>query len=200
MYLNEIKKGITTENPLFIQVLGLCPSLAVTTSLKNAIGMGVAFTAVLIFSNIIISSIRKSIPDNVRIPVFIVIIASFVACIEMLMNAYFPAIYVSLGIFLPLIVVNCIILARAESFASKKSPFLSFLDALGMGIGFSGALILIASIRELLGNGTLLDIAVLPSSFQPLIIMILPPGAFITMAFIFATINIIARNRRKVEG
>ncbi len=195
-YLKELSKGLLKENPLFAQVLGLCPALAVTTSAANALGMGVAFSLVLIFSNLIISSIRKLVDDSIRIPVYIVVIASLVTIIEMLMHAYAPDIYASLGIFIPLIVVNCIILGRAESFASKMNPFFSLLDAVGMGLGFTAALVAVASVREILGNGTFLGIALFGESFQPLLIMVLPPGAFITMAFVFATINMLQRRQK----
>lgn len=194
---NELTKGIIKENPLFIQVLGLCPALAVTTSAVNAIGMSIAFTLVLIFSNFIISSIRKLVDDSIRIPVYIIVIASLVTIIEMLTHAYVPAVYTSLGIFIPLIVVNCIVLGRAEAFASKNNPLASVLDAMGMGMGFSMALIVVGSIREILGSGTLLDIPLFGESFQPLLIAVLPPGAFITMAFVFATINAVQNRKRK---
>ncbi len=196
---NELTKGLIKENPLFVQILGLCPALAVTTSVTNAVGMGVAFSLVLICSNFIISSIRKLVADSIRIPVYIVVIASLVTSIEMLMHAYAPDVYISLGIFIPLIVVNCIILGRAESFASKNDPLRSILDALGMGLGFSLALVLVAAVREIAGNGTFLNIPLFGESFQPLLIMVLPPGAFITMAFVFAALNL-AQNRRQKGG
>ena len=158
--LPEFTKGIIRENPLFVQLLGVCPALATTSSLTNALGMGAAFTAVLIGSNLIISALKKFIPANIRIPAYIVVIASLVTVTEMLMNAYVPAIYESLGIFIPLIVVNCIILGRAEAFASKNGLWLSFQDAVGMGIGFTLALSAIGACREFFGAGTLLGHAV----------------------------------------
>lgn len=197
----ELTKGIFAENPLFVQVLGTCPSLAVTTSVENAIGMGVAFTAVLICSNFVISLLRKSVPADIRIPSYIVVIASFVTMIEMIMNAFAPALYASLGIFIPLIVVNCIILGRAEAFAGKNSPLPSIFDGIGMGIGYTIAIILISSIREIMGAGTFLGASILGASFQPILIMILPAGAFITMGFLFAAINYRkVRQAAKKEG
>lgn len=193
---DEFTKGIIRENPLFVQILGLCPALAVTTSATNAVGMSVAFSLVLICSNFIISSIRKLVEDSIRIPVYIIVIASLVTIIEMLTHAYAPHIYTSLGIFIPLIVVNCIILGRAEAFASKNDPFSSVLDALGMGLGFSLALILVGSVREILGNGTIFDYQLFGAGFDPLLIIVLPPGAFITMAFVFAGINVLQKHRR----
>ena len=165
--LPEFTKGIIRENPLFVQLLGVCPALATTSSLTNALGMGAAFTAVLIGSNLIISALKKFIPANIRIPAYIVVIASLVTVTEMLMNAYVPAIYESLGIFIPLIVVNCIILGRAEAFASKNGLWLSFQDAVGMGIGFTLALSAIGACREFFGAGTLLGHAVARTAADP---------------------------------
>lgn len=183
---SELNKGIIKDNPLFVQLLGVCPALATTTSLDNAIGMGAAFSLVLIGSNLIISAIKSLIPDNIRIPCYIVVIASLVTVIEMLMNAYVPDLYSALGIFIPLIVVNCIILGRAEAFANQHGLWSSLQDAVGMGIGYTLALTVIAGIRELLGSGTLFGVSVLGESYQPILLMILPPGAFITMGFVFA--------------
>ncbi|HCP14714.1 MAG TPA: electron transport complex subunit RsxE [Peptococcaceae bacterium] len=191
----EFTKGIIAENPLFVQVLGTCPSLAVTTSVNNALGMGVAFTAVLVCSNLVISLLRKAVPSDIRIPSYIVVIASFVTMIEMIMNAFAPALYASLGIFIPLIVVNCVILGRAEAFAGKNPALPSIADGLGMGVGYTLAIVAIASIREVLGAGTFLGISILGSAYQPALIMILPAGSFITMGFLFAGMNIY--NRRK---
>lgn len=197
----ELTKGIFVENPLFVQVLGTCPSLAVTTSVNNALGMGVAFTSVLVFSNLFISFLRKAVPEDIRIPSYIVVIASFVTMIEMIMNAFSPALYASLGIFIPLIVVNCIILGRAEAFAGKNPPLPSIFDGIGMGIGYTIAITLISSIREILGAGTFMGIHILGASYQPILIMILPPGAFITMGFIFGGINHYKRRKAvKKEG
>ena len=196
--LKELTKGIIKENPLFVQLLGVCPSLATTGSLTNALGMGAAFTMVLIGSNLIISAIKSFIPEQVRIPSYIVVIASLVTVIEMLMEAFVPDIYAALGIFIPLIVVNCIILGRAEAFASKHGLWSSLQDAVGMGIGFTLALAIIATFRELLGTGKLLGIPVLGAAYQPMLILILPAGAFITMGFVFAAVNYL-RQRNEVR-
>ena len=189
--LPEFTKGIIRENPLFVQLLGVCPALATTSSLTNALGMGAAFTAVLIGSNLIISALKKFIPANIRIPAYIVVIASLVTVTEMLMNAYVPAIYESLGIFIPLIVVNCIILGRAEAFASKNGLWLSFQDAVGMGIG---------SCREFFGAGTLLGHAVALPGTQPVLLLILPAGAFLTMGLLFGALNYIKARREVNHG
>lgn len=187
-------KGVVKENPTFRLVLGMCPTLATTTSLENAIGMGAATTFVLCGSNVVVSILRKVIPESVRIPCFVVIIASFVTIIDLLMQAYTPALTEKLGIFIPLIVVNCIVFARAESFASKNSPIFSFFDGLGMGVGFTAALSIIASVREILGTGTLtvwgnLHIS-LPAAISPnIILFILPAGGFLTLGCILAMIN-----------
>lgn len=187
--LHDLTKGILKDNPLFVQLLGVCPSLATSTSLTNAIGMGCAFTFVLFFTNMIIAAIRKLIPDQIHIPCYIVVIASVVTVLEMLMNAFLPALYAALGVFVPLIVVNCIVLGRAEAFAADHGVVASGLDAIGMGIGFTFALTCIAFFRELIGSGKLFDIMVLPTSYQPVLIFILPAGAFLTMGFVFATVN-----------
>ena len=196
--LPEFTKGIIRENPLFVQLLGVCPALATTSSLTNALGMGAAFTAVLIGSNLIISALKKFIPANIRIPAYIVVISSLVTVTEMLMNAYVPAIYESLGIFIPLIVVNCIILGRAEAFASKNGLWLSFQDAVGMGIGFTLALSAIGACREFFGSGTLLGQAVALPGTQPVLLLILPAGAFLTMGLLFGALNYI-KSRREVN-
>ncbi len=184
-----LKRGIILDNPAFVQAIGMCPLLAVTTSAENGIGMGLATTAVLIASNFIISLIKNFIPDKVRIPSYIIVIASFVTLIQLLLQAYLPALNASLGIFIPLIVVNCLILARAEAFASKNNPVDSVLDGIGMGLGFTFALFIIGSIREVLGNGTLLGLTLIPESIPRTIIFILPPGAFFTLGFIMAFLN-----------
>jgi electron transport complex protein RnfE len=186
--LGEFTKGIIKENPIFVMALGLCPTLAVSTSVNNAIGMGAAATFVLLCSNIIISLIKNIIPKKVRIPCYILVIASFVTIVDMTMNAYLPDLHESLGLFIPLIVVNCIILGRAEAFASRNNLTHSILDALGMGLGFTFALILIAAIREFLGTGSILNIPILPSSYQPVVAAILPPGAFITIGLLMGLI------------
>ncbi len=194
-----IKNGIIDENPTFIQVVGMCPTLAVTTSMINGIGMGLSTTAVLICSNLVISLIRKFVPDEVRIPCFVVVIASFVTIIQMLLQAYLPSLNASLGVFIPLIVVNCIILARAEAFACKNNPIASIFDGIGMGLGFTMALTLIGTVRELLGSGSLLGVTVLPEAFPRTILMILPPGAFFTLAFLIAGFNAL-RNKAKKDA
>jgi len=188
-FSERLKNGIVTENPLFVQVLATCPTLAVTSSVQNAIGMGLASTAVLIGSNLFISILRKVIPDKVRIPAYITIIASFVTLIEFLLHGFVPVLYNSLGIFIPLIVVNCVILGRAEAYASKNKVLPSVYDAIGMGLGFTVALVILGSIRELLGAGSLFGFKVLGNSFEPAIIMILAPGAFITLGIIMALLN-----------
>ncbi|MCR4923968.1 MAG: electron transport complex subunit E [Lachnospiraceae bacterium] len=189
--------GIVTENPTFVLMLGMCPTLAVTTSAVNGLGMGLTTTAVLVLSNMVISLLRKLIPDSVRIPAFIVIIASFVTIVEMLLEAYLPSLYDSLGIYIPLIVVNCIILGRAEAFASKNNLIASFFDGLGMGLGFTLGLTSIGIVRELLGNGEIFEIAVMPKGYQPLTIFILAPGAFMVLAFLVALLNKLREKKGK---
>ena len=188
--LERLSNGIIKENPIFTQVIGMCPTLAVTTSVGNAVGMGLATTVVLICSNATISLVRKVIPAKIRIPSFIIIIASFVTIIELLLEAYVPGLYSSLGIFLPLIVVNCLILARAEAFASKNDVVTSIFDGLGMGLGFTVALSVLGGVRELLGAGTLLNFQVMPVAYQPAIIMILAPGAFFALGILMALLNV----------
>ncbi len=192
--------GLIKENPTFVLMLGMCPTLAVTTSAINGVGMGLTTTVVLIMSNIIISMLRKVIPDGVRIPAFIVVIASFVTIVELLLKAYIPSLYESLGLYIPLIVVNCIILGRAESYASKNNVFYSAFDGLGMGLGFTFALTCIGLIRELIGNGTVFDMAVLPESYEPLTIFILAPGAFFVLAFLVALMNKLKLMKGKDTG
>ncbi len=189
--MREMFKKIISENPVFVLLLGMCPTLAVTTTASNAIGMGLAATVVLIGSNVVISCLRKLIPQKIRIAAYIVIIAGFVSVIEMLLKAYLPQLAQSLGLFIPLIVVNCIILGRAEAFASKNGIGASFLDGLGMGLGFTFALLVLAVIREIFGNGTLFGFSLFPEGFQPAIMMILPPGGFITLGLVLAVIHII---------
>lgn len=185
---NEFTKGIIKENPVLGLMLGLCSVLAVSTEAKNAIGMGSAMTFVLLGSNILVSLLRNSIPRKVRIPVFLIIIGSFTTIVDLVMNAYAPAIHKNLGIFIPLIVVNCIIIARAEAFAAKKPVLDSIIDALGMGFGYTLILFIIAMIREISGNGTFYGIKLF-SNFSPVLIMMLPPGAFITIGLIMALLR-----------
>ncbi len=189
MQMKEFTKGLIKENPTFVQLLGMCPTLAVTTSIANGIGMGLSATVVLVMSNLLISLLRKTIPEKIRIASYIVIIAGVVSAVEMLLKAFIPEISKSLGLFIPLIVVNCIILARAEAFASKNTIGNSMLDGLGIGLGFTAALTIISAIRELLGAGTLLGVSVFGASFEPATILILPPGAFIVLGLLIGTIN-----------
>ena len=184
-----IKNGIVDDNPAFTQVIGMCPTLAVTTSAVNGLGMGLAATFVLTLSNIFISILRKIIPANIRIPVFVIIIAAFTTIVGLLLKAFMPALDRSLGLFIPLIVVNCLILARAEAFASKNPPLASAADGIGMGLGFTLALTILGVIREILGNGSLFGISLFGASFQPALIMILPPGAFLLLGILLALRN-----------
>ncbi|MDU1093043.1 MAG: electron transport complex subunit E [Clostridioides difficile] len=183
------KNGLIDENPTFVQVIGMCPTLAVTTSAINGIGMGLSTAAVLICANLVISLIRKITPDKIRIPIFIVVIATFVTIVGMLLKAYVPALDKALGIYIPLIVVNCLILARAESFAFKTGAMPSIVDGVGQGLGFTVAPTIIGAVRELLGNGSLFGMTLFGASFQPVLIFILPPGAFLTLGFLFAGFN-----------
>ncbi len=194
--LREFSKGIFQENPIFVIVLGLCPALAVSVSLENALGMGLAASFVLVFSNFIISGIRNIVPSRIRIPCFIVIIASFVTIVELLMAAFSPQLAKQLGIFVPLIVVNCIILGRAESFASRNKILPSLLDGLGMGLGFTLALSVVAAIREVLGSGKILGFTLF-KGYLPATIMVLPPGALLTLGILIGLTNIIKSKIRR---
>lgn len=194
-FMQELTKGIIKENPIFVIVLGMCPTLAVSTSVNNAIGMGAAATFVLVCSNIIISLIKNITPDKIRIPVYIVVIASFVTIVDMVMAAFVPGLHKSLGLFIPLIVVNCIILGRAEAFANKNNVLNSLADGIGMGLGFTLALVLVATIRELLGTGSWFGMKVFPDSYDPMLMAILAPGAFITLGFLMATINMLKEKK-----
>ena len=187
--LKHFTNGFLKENPTFVLVLGTCPALAVTTSGINGLGMGAATTFVLIFSNIIIAMLKNFIPDKVRIPAFVVVIATFVTIVDLVMQAFTPDLYKALGVFIPLIVVNCIILGRAEAFAQKNTVFASLLDGIGMGIGFTLAITLMGSIREVLGNGSIFDIKFLADDAKTILIFIMPPGAFITYGFLIAVVN-----------
>ena len=199
--LERLWNGLIKENPTFVLMLGMCPTLAVTTGAINGLGMGLSTTAVLVMSNVFISLLRKIIPGQVRMPAYIVIVASFVTIIEMLLHAFVTPIYDSLGIFIPLIVVNCIILGRAEAYASKNTVISSLFDGLGMGLGFTAALTIIGLVRELLGAGTLFDVRVMPESFTPISIFILAPGAFFVLACLTALQNKLkAPSATNVEG
>ncbi len=191
--------GILDENPTFRLVLGTCPTLATTTSATNGFGMGLSVTFVLLCSNIVISLLRKFIPDKVRIPSFIVVIAAFVTILKLLLQAYVPSLYSSLGIFLPLIVVNCIILARAEAFASKHPVVESAVDGLGMGLGFTIALTLIGAIREILGSGSIFGIGIFGDSFEPMLILVLASGGFLSYGILLGIINAITNHNRKAK-
>ncbi len=197
---HEFGKGFWEILPPFRLVLGLCPTLAVTTSAINGIGMGLATTFVLIFSNLFVSLLRKFIPTQVRIASFIVIIASFVVIVELVMQAYFYQLFKVLGIFIPLIVVNCIILGRAEAFASKNGPILSLADGLGIGLGFTISLFVLGCIRELLGSGTILGIYVMWSGFEPFTFMLKPPGAFVALGILLALMNLISQRQARKGG
>ena len=187
--MSLIYEGVIKSNPSLVLMLGMCPTLAVTTSASNGFGMGVSTMAVLIVSNLLISLLRKIIPDAVRLPAYIVVVASLVTVVEMITQAYMPALYESLGLYIPLIVVNCIILGRAEAFASQNDPIPSVFDGIGMGLGFTLALMAIGSIRELFGAGSVFGIQIMPESFNPIAIFIKAPGAFLVIAFIIAIMN-----------
>lgn len=189
---HEFTKGLLLENPVLRLVLGTCPTLAVSTSVEGALGMGVAASIVLICSNIAISALKKVIPSKVRIPAYIVIIASFVTIVQMVVKAFAPQIDAQLGVYLPLIVVNCIILGRAEAFACKNSVLASAVDGMGMGVGFTAALLLMGAIRELLGTGTIAGLQIIPASVSPILIFILPPGGFFVFGMLIACANKIA--------
>lgn len=196
-YVERLYNGIIKENPTFVMMLGMCPTLAVTTSAINGIGMGLSTTIVLILSNMLISMLRKMIPDSVRMPAFIVVVASFVTMVQFLMQGYFPELYDSLGIYIPLIVVNCIILGRAESFASKNPVVLSMFDGIGMGLGFTFGLTCIGVVRELVGAGEVFGIRLMPEAYEPVTLFILAPGAFLVLAFIVAARNKIIQKMEK---
>ena len=200
-YLERIKNGLLTENPVFVLMLGMCPTLAVTTSAINGFGMGVSSLVVLAVSNLVISLLRKIIPDEVRLPAFIVVVASFVTVVELLMEAYIPSLYAALGIYIPLIVVNCIILGRAEAFASKNPPIVSLFDGIGMGLGFTVALTIIGAIRELLGNGSIFGLEF--PGYEPMAFFVRAPGAFLVLAVLVAIMNAVGiknRANKMTEG
>ncbi len=185
----EFAKGIVRDNPVFVQVLGMCPTLAVTTSVINGVGMGLATTFVLVFSALFASLLTRIVPNQVRIPVYAVVIATFVTIADLVLKAYFPPLSASLGPYVPLIVVNCIIMGRVEAFATRNRPGVSIVDALGMGAGFTLSLMVLGAIREILGSGSLFGVGLLGTSFTPLVVMILPPGAFLTLGILMAIFN-----------
>ena len=201
--LSVLLKGLIKENPVFVLILGTCPTLATTTNVAGAFGMGIAALAVLVCSNILISLLRKIIPDSVRIPCYIVVIAGFVTIVQMIVHAFFPALYEMLGVYLPLITVNCIILGRAEMFAGKNTVGKSALDGIGMGLGFTIALTIVGALRELIGNGTLFGAEVMYEGYEPIGIFVQPPGAFLVLAFCIMILNAIGiktRQRKLVES
>lgn len=198
-YVERVYNGVVKENPVLVLMLGMCPTLAVTTSAVNGVGMGLTTTAVLVMSNLIISMLRNIIPDSVRVPAFIVIVASFVTIVEFLLEGFIPSLYSSLGIYIPLIVVNCIILGRAESFASKNPMILSAFDGIGMGLGFTVGLTAIAAVREIIGAGTLFNVQVMPAAYEPATIFILAPGAFFVLACLVAIQNKVKNRKPKVK-
>ena len=202
-WAERIYNGVIRENPTLVLMLGMCPTLAVTTSAVNALGMGVSTMAVLIMSNLVVSLVRKVIPDQVRLPAYIVIVASLVTVVELLMEAFVPVLYKALGIYIPLIVVNCIILGRAEAYASKNPPLLSLFDGLGMGLGFTAALVVVGALRELLGSGTIFGVDVTMGILEPVVIFVKAPGAFLILAFLVAVLNachIKNRSDKRVES
>lgn len=196
--------GLLNENPTFRLLLGMCPTLAVSTAASNGLGMGLSTTFVLVFANLVISLLRKMIPEKVRIPSFVVVIATFVTIIDLLIKAFVPALSSSLGIYIPLIVVNCIIFARAESFAFKNPPVPSIFDGLGMGLGFTCSLTLLSSVREIIGSGTWFGMQVMPDAYQPMAIIVSPAGGFITLGILILIVNAvvksIGKNKKAKEG
>ena len=199
-FMNQLKEGILTNNPIFVQLIGLCSTLAVSTTLQNGLGMGLAVTIVLMCSNLVISLLRRIIPNQIRIAAYIVLIAGFVTIVDLSMQAWLPELSDSLVLFIPLIVVNCLILARAEAFASKNPPLLSLIDGLTMGIGFTIAISLISAVRELLGSGSLLGIPVFGSGYTPIIMIILPAGGFLTLGILMAVFQYLMHKYKKEEN
>ena len=202
-YLERLYNGLIKENPTLVLMLGMCPTLAVSTRASNGIGMGLSTLAVLVLSNLVISLLRKLIPDQVRLPAYIVIVASLVTVTELLIEAYLPSVYEALGIYIPLIVVNCIILGRAEAYANKNTPLLSVMDGIGMGLGFTIALTLAGGLREILGSGTCFGARILPEAVEPMGIFVQPPGAFLIIALFIIIMNAIGiktRQRKLVDG
>lgn len=195
-------KGIWSNNPVLVLLLGFCPTLAVSSSVIDALGMGVSATFVLIGSNMVISMMRNFVPSKMRIPVYIVVIATFVTIVDLVLYGYMPALHKSLGVFIPLIVVNCIVLGRAEAFANKNNVFNSFIDGLGMGVGFTLAIFVLASVREVLGNGTFMNVQLFGSGYQPVIVAVLAPGAFLTLGMMLGgmnRVNQVMDERRKAK-
>ncbi|MBQ2049620.1 MAG: electron transport complex subunit E [Spirochaetales bacterium] len=202
-YVERLYNGLIKENPTLVLMLGMCPTLAVSTRAFNGIGMGLSTMAVLILSNLVISLLRKVIPDEIRLPSYIVIVASLVTVTELLIEAYLPSVYEALGIYIPLIVVNCIILGRAEAYANKHTPLLSVMDGIGMGLGFTVALTLAGLVREILGNGSAFGVRILPQSWEPMGIFVQPPGAFLVIALFIIIMNAIGiktRQKKLVDG
>ena len=200
---NIFLNGVITENPTFRLVLGTCPTLATTTSATNGLGMGLSVTFVLICSNIVISALRKFIPDKVRIPAFVVIICTFVTMLQLLLQAFVPSLYDALGIFIPLIVVNCVLLARAEAFASKNNPLASAFDGLGMGVGFTLALTVMGALREIIGSGSLFGLNIMGASYEPMLLIVMASGGFLTFGLLLGIFNLIVKkteNKKKAEG
>ena len=187
--LNNFTKGFFKENAVFVLLLGMCPTLGVTSSAINGLGMGLATAFVLVMSNLVVSLIKNLIPNKVRIPTFIVVIASFVTIVQMVMEAFVPSLFKALGVFIPLIVVNCVILGRAEAFASKNNVWSSVVDGMGMGLGFSMALTMLGAIREILGNGSIFDIKFVPDDATTILVFVLSPGAFVALGYLIALIN-----------
>jgi len=194
--LSEFTKGLIKENPVLRVLLGMCATLAITTSVINGVGMGIATTFVLVFSNILVSLVAPITPDKIRIPVFIIVIATFTTIVDLLMAAYTPDLHAALGVFIPLIVVNCIIFGRAEAFACKAKVLNSTLDGMGMGLGFILTLVTVSSIREIIGNGTLLGFNLLGQSYSPALIMIMPPGAFLVLGLLIGVMNLVEQSRK----
>lgn len=188
-FKKQLKDGLIYQNPVLVQVLGMCSTMAITTSISNGVGMGISVLIILTLSNIFISLLRKIIPNEVRIACYIVVIAGFVTCVDLLLKAFVPALSSSLGVFIPLIVVNCIIFARAEAFAFKNPPIPSIADGLGMGLGFTCAITILSMIREVLGSGTIFGAQVMPASYEPMAIMLKVPGGFITLGILLILVN-----------
>ncbi len=199
-FKQQLKEGILTNNPIFVQLIGMCSTLAVSTTLANGIGMGIAVTLVLMCSNLVISLLRKIIPDQIRIAVFIVVIAGFVTIVDLAMQAWLPELSEALGIFIPLIVVNCLILARAEAFASKNGPVASLIDGLTQGIGFTIAISIISAVREIIGSGSLMGVPVFTESYTPVIMIILPAGGFLTLGILMAIFQYFMNRNKKEEN